>query len=460
LNKSVFSAEFSDIFGDVLSDVFGDEFPSASGSIPDPTAFLDSLYLPEAAGDGGSMIDFPVNGFDFVLPGQASSAAVAATTDVFDFVLPGQASSAAVAATTDVFDFVLPGRASSAAVAATTDVFDFVLPGQASSAAVAATAGGSPTFSVSDFMSAIAPGIEPMAKKPDGAPGGGPGSGGGGDSNPDPVLAAKYTSGDAEVQDSLEYNIQIEFFGQWSASLMDAFGAAADFLSSIITTDLADDNSAFHTFSSDTFTVDDVLIEAYLPAIDGTGGILGQAGPYSVRNLTTDITTVVGVMEFDIADAQSLETDGNWDAVVLHEMLHVLGVGTLWDNWGVTETEDFGTRRPSDDTLSYIGVEGLAEYQEENGPDSLLFIETDGGSGTAGGHWDDETYTNELMTGYLAGADPYLADWTLASLNDIGYQTVDFAPGVTGENSLSDGINLDDVTFANNLEIVDYALIA
>jgi hypothetical protein len=218
--------------------------------------------------------------------------------------------------------------------------------------------------------------------------------------------------------------------------------------------------SAFHTFSKDTFEVDDVLIEAYLPAIDGTGGILGQAGPYSVRNLTNDITTVVGVMEFDIADAESLKTDGNWDAVVLHEMLHVLGVGTLWDYWGVTATEDFGTRRPSDDTLVYIGAEGLAEYQEEEGADSLLFIETDGGSGTAGGHWDDETYKNELMTGYLAGADPYLADWTLASLNDIGYETVYFSPDHTGENSLSSGIDLENEVLANSLVFLDPDLIA
>ena len=28
-------------------------------------------------------------------------------------------------------------------------------------------------------------------------------------------------------------------------------------------------------------------------------------------------------------------------------------------------------------------------------------VEQDGGSGTAGSHWDEETFGNELMTGYV-----------------------------------------------------------
>lgn len=311
-------------------------------------------------------------------------------------------------------------------------------------------------------LSAVAFDIPGMANKPGGTPGGGPGNGGGGGGGggSDPVLAATYTSGDSAVADSMEYNVVVEFYGDWPRHLMDAFGAAADFLSSIITADLADDPLSQNTFSNEVFTVDDLLIEAYLPTIDGTGGILGSAGPYSVRNLTTDITTVVGSMEFDVADAENLYTDGNWDAVILHEMLHVLGIGTLWDFWGVSETNDMGTRRPNDDVLSYTGATGLSQYQTETG-DSILLIETDGGSGTAGGHWDELAYGNELMTGYVNGVDPYLADWTIASLNDIGYTTTTayFGGGAT-DNPLGSGINLDSFVIADaDLIVADATLI-
>ena len=31
----------------------------------------------------------------------------------------------------------------------------------------------------------------------------------------------------------------------------------------------------------------------------------------------------------------------------------------------------------------------------------FIAVEQDGGSGTAGSHWDEETFNNELMTGYI-----------------------------------------------------------
>jgi hypothetical protein len=49
-------------------------------------------------------------------------------------------------------------------------------------------------------------------------------------------------------------------------------------------------------------------------------------------------------------------------------------------------------------------------------------VEQDGGSGTALGHWDEETFGNELMTGYLnAGENAYSA-MTAAAFADLGYE--------------------------------------
>lgn len=55
-------------------------------------------------------------------------------------------------------------------------------------------------------------------------------------------------------------------------------------------------------------------------------------------------------------------------------------------------------------------------------------LETGGGSDTAGSHWSEAVFDNEMMTGYInlpisgstAPADP-LSMMTVASLRDLGY---------------------------------------
>ena len=313
---------------------------------------------------------------------------------------------------------------------------------------------------------ATTPGFEysnvgpPSGKGPNrGGDSGDDGTGGGDDSN---TLYATYTSGQADANGFDFFNIHIQFYGTWQAQFMEAFAAAADFLSSIMEQGLEDDPASFNTFSSTLFTVDDVLIEARLPAIDGENGILGRAGAYSVREGGTvdEYTTVVGVMEFDVADAQNLLDDKTWDDTILHEMIHVLGFGTLWDNFGrdlvtVTETVDWisgeNTRSPRDDvfevttTAVYDGVAGNAEYTAETGNTGPLVVETDGGSGTALSHWDEIEYDGELMTGYLNNnpSEIYLSDWSLLALEDIGYDVISDFEGAGVQNELADGVDLE-----------------
>ena len=55
-------------------------------------------------------------------------------------------------------------------------------------------------------------------------------------------------------------------------------------------------------------------------------------------------------------------------------------------------------------------------------------IEHDGGSGTAGAHWDEDTFNAELMTGFAesAGIAMPISRMTVGSLQDLGY-TVNYA---------------------------------
>ena len=69
-----------------------------------------------------------------------------------------------------------------------------------------------------------------------------------------------------------------------------------------------------------------LLISATLQEIDGFGGVLGFAGPTAVWRGCSTISAE-GEMTFDIDDVSSLEADGSFGGVILHEMGHVIGVG-------------------------------------------------------------------------------------------------------------------------------------
>lgn len=160
-------------------------------------------------------------------------------------------------------------------------------------------------------------------------------------------------------------------------------------------------------------TWDDVLIFVTVAPIDGSGGILGRAGPCRIDS---DWTVRAGIMQFDIADVQDLISEGTFEDVIRHEMAHVLGIGTMWE---------FGRGRNkrrwlSGNPLTYNQPGGL-EGHELIGGTGYPIVEEDGGPGTARGHWDEQTYNNELLTGYLNFGENPLSSLTVHSLKDLGY---------------------------------------
>lgn len=162
--------------------------------------------------------------------------------------------------------------------------------------------------------------------------------------------------------------------------------------------------------------LDDIVIEVALAPIDGPGQVLGQAGPRFVR--TDDFLTLSGVMFFDIADLDFLEQLGLFEDVIVHEMGHVLGIGTLWN------TAPFGfdrTLRAGPDSDPYFtGRMANVHWNAEGGTDELP-IENIGGPGTALGHWREATLNNELMTGFLNLGENPLSRITAGSMKDLGY---------------------------------------
>ena len=88
----------------------------------------------------------------------------------------------------------------------------------------------------------------------------------------------------------------------------------------------------------------------------------------------------------------------------------------MWEEMGLVEA--VGTPE-----WRYVGPRAMREYGVlRNRAPTPVPIETDGGPGTAGGHWDETALANELMTGFVNGANNPLSRVTIACLEDMGYQ--------------------------------------
>ncbi len=210
------------------------------------------------------------------------------------------------------------------------------------------------------------------------------------------------------------------------------FTLAAQRLMGIITADLGDVavtnlslSSCVANQAAITETIDDVIVYATIKAIDGPGLILASAGPCYVRSVsgggTGNNTPIIGVMSFDSADLNTLSGGGSLQEVITHEMLHVLGVGSLWGSCSVCFNllTGAGTADPQ-----YTAAQARAGCQATGGLVSCantVPVENIGGSGTRDSHWRETIFGSELMTGFInANANP-ISSITIGALQDLGY---------------------------------------
>lgn len=191
-----------------------------------------------------------------------------------------------------------------------------------------------------------------------------------------------------------------------------------------------------------------VIIYAGVAAIDGVGKVLAQAGPCYVRDKT--ILPLVGVMKFDEADVQNYITSGRLEALVLHEMNHVIGFGTIWPDKNLLQNPAYTVSANPVPTGStdprYSGAAALTQCLSLPGVSAnhctsggTIALEHCGSAGTADSHWREvftttctgannspsggtAAFDSELMTGYVEGTPsmPW-STMTLAQYTDLGY---------------------------------------
>lgn len=168
-------------------------------------------------------------------------------------------------------------------------------------------------------------------------------------------------------------------------------------------------------------TIDDLLVVVRLQEIDGVTGILGQARVCARRS--SNQPPLVSRVELDTADIARLEAGGRLDDLLLHEIAHTLGFGSLWAERGLLGNPSLPGSRGAD--THFRGEGAITAFDAIGGtsyPGAKVPVENEsGGAGTRDSHWRNSVFLNELMTGSLSfGANP-LSRVTLASLADLGY---------------------------------------
>ena len=165
--------------------------------------------------------------------------------------------------------------------------------------------------------------------------------------------------------------------------------------------------------------VDDLLVFVSLASIDGVGGTLGTAGVCSAR--MSNGLPIVARLTLDTGDLGLLEGTTRLVDLILHELGHALGFGTLWAGKGFLENPSLGN--PGADT-HFDGPSAVTAFDAIGGNaytgGQKVPVENQG-SGSQDSHWRLVVFTNELMTGFITnGANP-LSRVTVASLGDLGY---------------------------------------
>ena len=167
--------------------------------------------------------------------------------------------------------------------------------------------------------------------------------------------------------------------------------------------------------------VDDIRIFVIIDSIDGRGNILGRSTPCHIRRFGA--TAITGYIELDEADVAVLEDQGTLAATVVHEIAHVLGFGTIWNEHGLLINPSSPSNPDAD--VHFNGPLAIAAFDAAGGSDYVdgakVPLHSGGQPGVANGHWRHSVFGNELMTPYISVDGSVLSLITIESFADVGH---------------------------------------
>mmetsp|Transcript_564 Transcript_564/g.1312 ORF Transcript_564/g.1312 Transcript_564/m.1312 type:complete len:625 (-) Transcript_564:227-2101(-) len=146
--------------------------------------------------------------------------------------------------------------------------------------------------------------------------------------------------------------------------------------------------------------IDDMYLGIIVGKLDGSGGRFAEAGP---DRLMSGGRIVASSILIDEADLQNVINNEIFEQLMLHEMGHCLGMGTLWSDGVHYE----GT--------TYIGANGVKAWNDMGCTGPLPMAKDVA-------HWNDDCFTTEVGTHYLKFRQPvHISSVTLGALEDLGY---------------------------------------
>ncbi len=107
------------------------------------------------------------------------------------------------------------------------------------------------------------------------------------------------------------------------------------------------------------------------------------------------------MMQFDSGDLPALAISGELLPVVMHEMGHVLGIGSIWGRKELLQNPSMPSN-PGADTY-FSGPRAIAAFDDAGGATgyalgSKVPVENNASAGSADSHWRESVMGPELMT--------------------------------------------------------------
>jgi hypothetical protein len=254
------------------------------------------------------------------------------------------------------------------------------------------------------------------------------------------------------------YTIDVRFLSTPPADLRDAFVAGARRWMEVIVGDLPDfplnHPTSWECYGGFTLppiveTVDDVIIYAKIGPIDGPQNVLARANNCVDNDDQRggNKLTVIGAMEFDVDDSNTLLNEGTFTSVVAHEMGHVLGLTR-----GRYELLGLITGSGSIDPF-FTGNSALAAWPSLGIAYSgnLIPLHNEDGGGSADHHWRESVLGDELMTPFIDAPMP-LSAITVGAMADLGYMTNPasadpFTPSLRANRPAGEGRLINEVIY-------------
>ena len=230
-----------------------------------------------------------------------------------------------------------------------------------------------------------------------------------------------------------EYDIDLVFVSSGTSSQNEIVEEAIGVWESIILAGLSDIDFSENPSPADECTpvindvIDDLRVYVTIDSIDGQGGVLGSSGPCHVRVipfLDDRVTSVLtGRILLDEADVAILESRGLLKETMVHEIAHVIGFGTIWDDFGLLANPSVGGS-PNADT-HFTGPLTIAAFDAAGGDGytggARVPVHSGGLRGQADGHWRLSVFGNELMAPFISTDGSVLSAISIESFADLGF---------------------------------------